>query len=189
VQLEDWGVDLPAWEEEQEFSEEDFGADFTLPSGEKDKFGVMNFTVTDEQRDRILMALDVAVLCEGYTEEDNKNKNGAGLDLIVKEWMNGKLSDLDEDDEDTLKGNVEELREYLCRALHKSGHTASDVDKLLGTNGMSGHYFGKSQWMFPTREAYEKMKEIMDLPRDFIECAKIVTKYNYIKKIKSYGSL
>lgn len=26
---------------------------------------------------------------------------------------------------------------------------------------MAGHYFGASQWMFPTLEAYNKMRQIM----------------------------
>lgn len=54
-----------------------------------------------------------------------------------------------------------EIREYLRAALRNSGRTAADVDKLLGTNGMAGHYFGASQWMLPTEASYEKMKTIM----------------------------
>ena len=54
-----------------------------------------------------------------------------------------------------------DIREYLRAALRDSGRTASDVDRLLGTNGMAGHYFGACQWMLPTEESYEKMKTIM----------------------------
>ena len=54
-----------------------------------------------------------------------------------------------------------DMREYLRDALKQSGHMAADVDRLLGTNGMAGHYFGASQWMLPTEEAYEKMRTIM----------------------------
>ena len=43
-------------------------------------------------------------------------------------------------------------------AAHKKRR---DVDDLLGTNGMAGHYFGKSQWAFPTRPAFDKMRTIM----------------------------
>lgn len=56
------------------------------------------------------------------------------------------------------------LREKLNEALRASGLKRSDVDRHLGTNGMAGHYFGRSQWMFPTAEAYEKMRQIMPLP-------------------------
>ena len=54
-----------------------------------------------------------------------------------------------------------DIRKYLRDALKASGHTAADVDELLGTNGMAGHYFGASQWMLPTEEAYKKMQTIM----------------------------
>ena len=32
---------------------------------------------------------------------------------------------------------------------------------MLGTNGMAGHYFSASQWALPTKEAYEKMQQIL----------------------------
>lgn len=52
------------------------------------------------------------------------------------------------------------LRKYLQNALKLSGLTQKDVDRHLG-NQMSGHYFGKSQWMLPTSEQYEKLQEIL----------------------------
>ena len=54
-----------------------------------------------------------------------------------------------------------DIRAYMRDALKQSGHMAADVDRLLGTNGMAGHYFGASQWILPTKEAYEKMQTIM----------------------------
>lgn len=36
--------------------------------------------------------------------------------------------------------------------------TNRDVDTLLGTAGMAGHYFSPSQWTLPTREAYETIR-------------------------------
>ena len=50
------------------------------------------------------------------------------------------------------------LREELCRYLSESGKSRSDIDRILGTNGMAGHYFSKSQWEFPTEEKYEKIR-------------------------------
>lgn len=62
----------------------------------------------------------------------------------------------------------EKLRNYLINARDSAGITSAEVDRHLGTNGMSGHYFGRSQWMFPTREAYQKMQQIMPgLDQDF----------------------
>ena len=63
----------------------------------------------------------------------------------------------------------EELRLYLVAARDAAGLTSADVDKLLGTNGMAGHYFGRSQWEFPTREAYDMMRTAMPTLKDFDE--------------------
>jgi site-specific DNA-methyltransferase (adenine-specific) len=44
-----------------------------------------------------------------------------------------------------------------------------EVDTALGTNGMSGHFFGTSQWALPTWEAYRKIAEYAQdhgAPRD-----------------------
>lgn len=57
-------------------------------------------------------------------------------------------------------GDIEKsVREELCRYLSESGKTRADIDRILGTNGMAGHYFSKSQWEFPTEEKYEKIRE------------------------------
>lgn len=139
----------------------------------------MTFNVTDGQRSRIADALSLAVYCDDFDTEDNKNENGAALFLIVSEWL--KAQKLDENVEE-LRQNVEELRQYLCQSLEKSGKTASDINRLLG-NQMSGHYFGESQWMFPTRENYAKMSTVMDLPRDYDQCKKIEKAYNRAVKL------
>lgn len=55
-----------------------------------------------------------------------------------------------------IAGSVrEELRKYLS----ESGKRQSDIDRLLGTNGMANHYFSKSQWEFPTENAYNRIRE------------------------------
>ena len=54
-----------------------------------------------------------------------------------------------------IKGSV---REELCRYLRESGKTKADIERILGTKGMAGHYFCKSQWAFPTEEKYEKIR-------------------------------
>ena len=41
-----------------------------------------------------------------------------------------------------------------------AGLTNKQIDKVLGTNGMAGHYFGRSQWALPTREAWDKMRPL-----------------------------
>ena len=86
-----------------------------------------------------------------------------------------------------LKGKIEktseELRLYLVGARDAAGLTSSDVDRLLGTNGMAGHYFGRSQWEFPTRENYDKMRTAMPALKDFDEV------YGYADLLQSLESL
>lgn len=53
-----------------------------------------------------------------------------------------------------IKDGSEKLRQYLIDGLKKAGKRPRDVDSFLGTNGMASHYFGRSQWEFPTREVY-----------------------------------
>lgn len=72
------------------------------------------------------------------------------------------------------KEQAETLRLFLRKCLAESGRKAKDVDALLGTNGMAGHYFGASQWIFPTEEAYNKMREIMPGLPSFEECLQMV---------------
>lgn len=65
------------------------------------------------------------------------------------------------------KEQSERLRTYLKACLKASGRKAAEVDKHLGTSGMAGHYFGASQWSMPTREAYEKMRQIIPQLGDY----------------------
>ena len=66
-----------------------------------------------------------------------------------------------------IERNSEELRNYLLTGLKNVGKRPCDVDKYLGTNGMAGHYFGKSQWEFPTYEVYVKLQSFLDLPLEY----------------------
>ena len=66
-----------------------------------------------------------------------------------------------------IKENTENLRNYLLEGLKKANKRPCDVDKFLGTNGMAGHYFGRSQWEFPTREVYEKLQGFLYLPQSY----------------------
>lgn len=88
----------------------------------------------------------------------------------LRENLTGKISD-----------KKEELRLYLCEALKKSGLKQSDIDKRLNTQ-MSGHWFGRSQWQFPTRELYNKMREFLPL-KDYDEV------YGYAELLQSLESL
>lgn len=150
-----------------------YGDDFTLPDGEKSPFGCMNFVVTEKQRNEINFAISLAKYCDGYDCTDNTNSNGAALTLIVRDWMAWQVKN--ERSYEEVEREYKKLREGLCAALKASGRKASEVDELLGTHGMAGHYFGESQFMFPTREAFEKMKTILPLTMDY-EASKLTEK-------------
>jgi len=69
----------------------------------------------------------------------------------------------------SIAAEKEELRQYLLSGLASSGMTKAEVERRLG-NKMAGHYFGKSQWAFPTGEQYRRMQEFIPaLDRDYAE--------------------
>jgi hypothetical protein len=89
--------------------------------------------------------------------------------------------------ESVFRAHSKEIREYMRAALRDSEKRASDVDRLLGTNGMAGHYFGESQWALPTEEAYEKMKTI--IPGLTIPWAVLNEKLNKLESLQGLQSL
>ena len=88
-----------------------------------------------------------------YTEKINKSK----IDTEeLRKNLNAKI-----------EKNTKELQQYLLDGLKKANKRPCDVDRFLGTNGMAGHYFGKSQWEFPTREVYNKLQGFLYLPKSY----------------------
>ena len=92
---------------------------------------------------------------------------------------------------DNLQGKIkkqkEELRLYLCDALEKSGLKQSDINRRLNTQ-MSGHWFGRSQWQFPTREFYNKMREFLPL-KDYDEVYGYAELLERLERLQSLESL
>ena len=83
-----------------------------------------------------------------------------------------------------------DIREYMRKALKTSGRKAADVDRLLGTNGMAGHYFGESQWQPPTQEAYKKMQTILpDLTIPWAELNEKLQRLQRLQKLQSFENL
>ena len=80
-----------------------------------------------------------------------------------------------------------DIRGYMRNALKESGHTAADVDKLLGTNGMAGHCFGAGQWMLPTEEAYKKMQQL--IPGLVVPWASLHERLQSLQSLESLQSL
>ena len=91
------------------------------------------------------------------------------------------------------KGDIsvqsENLRQYLLKGLESSGLGQSEVNKRLGTQ-MCGHYFGKSQWAFPTEEYYNKMREFMPaLDKDYNEVVGLTQLWQSLESLQRLQSL
>lgn len=105
--------------------------------------------------------------------------------LSKQKYTSAELDKLIANVEADIERDEEELRQYLISALKKSGLTQAEVQRRLGTQ-MARHYFGRSQWEFPTQEMYEKMQEFMPLPDDYNE---LVGLYRLRQRLQSLESL
>lgn len=105
--------------------------------------------------------------------------------LSQQEYAPAELDELIKNAKADIERDEEELRAYLLKALKSSGLTQAEVQRRLGTQ-MAGHYFGRSQWEFPTREMYQRMQEFMPLPDDYNE---LVGLYRLRKSLQSLERL
>ena len=84
VELEDWGLD--SWQNMDDIETTD---EFTLPSGDKEPFQQMTFTLADEQAEQIKNAIADIKQTEEYKYAEtmgNENSNGNALYLIIMQW-------------------------------------------------------------------------------------------------------
>lgn len=84
VELEDWGLD--SWQNMDDIETTD---EFTLPSGDKEPFQQMTFTLADEQAEQIKNAIADIKQTEEYKYVEtmgNENSNGNALYLIIMQW-------------------------------------------------------------------------------------------------------
>ena len=105
--------------------------------------------------------------------------------LSQQEYAPAELDELIKNAKADIERDEEELRVYLLKALKTSGLTQAEVQRRLGTQ-MAGHYFGRSQWEFPTQEMYQRMQEFMPLPDDYNE---LVGLYRLRQSLQSLQSL
>ena len=105
--------------------------------------------------------------------------------LSQQKYPQAELDELIKNVKADAERDEEELRAYLLEALKLSGLTQAEVQRWLGTQ-MAGHYFGRSQWEFPTREMYQRMQEFMPLPDDYNE---LVGLYRLRQSLQSLESL
>ena len=109
----------------------------------------------------------------------------------IKWWLSqqpykaDKLEELIHQTESDIKKSEKVLRDYLLAGLKQSGISQSEVQKRLGTQ-MAGHYFGRSQWSFPTKEMYQKMQTFMPYPTEYEELTEL---YNLKKSLESLQRL
>lgn len=89
-ELKEWGVELPSnWA----ISPDDFGEEFSLPSGNKPLFSQMTFTLASPQAEQLKEAIAKAKKESDYATLDNYgnfNSNGNAIYLIVKQWAEQK---------------------------------------------------------------------------------------------------
>ena len=112
-------------------------------------------------------------------------------DIYIRWWLKhncyeGEIEALIANLSQDIERQSEELRQWLCEALTDAGITQAEVGRRLNTQ-MHGHYFGKSQWEFPTKEAYDQMRTFM--PKLDKEYEQVVGLYKLRKSLESRESL
>jgi hypothetical protein len=88
--LEEWGVDVPKWDN---INPDDLSDEFSLPSGDKEPFQQMTFTLADFQAQEIKDAIEEAKGLEEYKVMmtfGNSNTNGNALALIIEQWIESR---------------------------------------------------------------------------------------------------
>ena len=112
-------------------------------------------------------------------------------DIYIRWWLKhncyeGEIEALIANLKQDIERQSEELRQWLCEALTDAGITQAEVGRRLNTQ-MPRHYFGKSQWEFPTKEAYDQMRTFM--PKLDKEYEQVVGLYKLRKSLESLESL
>lgn len=140
----------------------------------KDNSLMHSFGITDNDFSRVSIKKNAECYKDKYIEWYIKNV----LHLECE------YNELKKDFEDKIKCEQENLRRYLVDAKQDAGLTSSFIDKYLG-NQMSRHYFGKSQWQFPTMEVYERLQKIMPkLDKDYMEIYGFQALYDAIQRLE-----
>ena len=137
------------------------------------------FGIKTYKADRITVAKNADEWKKKYIEWYCKEVLHSSLDVL----------ELRKNLEENIKRNSEKLKNYLIDGLQKARKRPSDVDRYLGTNGMAGHYFGKSQWEFPTREVYIKLQSFLVLPLEYEEIYGLQELLQRLQSLQSLESL
>ena len=80
------GLDFDGFDFDFElYTEDEYGEEFVLPSGDKKTMSTLTFTLANEQAELIKTALQ-SVTGDIYENYGNPNKNGNALYEVVREW-------------------------------------------------------------------------------------------------------
>lgn len=115
-------------------------------------------------------------------------------DIYIRWWLKhncyeGDIEALIANVSQDIERQSEELRQWLCEALTDAGITQAEVGRGLNTQ-MQGHYFGKSQWEFPTKEAYDQMRTFMPkLDKEYEEVVGIYKLRKSLERLERLQSL
>lgn len=89
-ELEDWGLEVLGWD----VPEDETTDGFSLPSGDRQPFQQMTFTLSDEQATVIKNAISEIKETQEYKYAEtfgNENGNGNALYLIVATWAGQRI--------------------------------------------------------------------------------------------------
>lgn len=136
----------------------------------------------------------MGIRTDGTRDDIKKHREGI-KQKYIRWWLSqqhytaAELDTLITTTKEQIKATEEKLRQYLLRALKASGLTQSEVRRRLGTQ-MSRHYFGRSQWAFPTQEYYEQMQTFMPLlDKDYNEVVGLYELQKQVQRLERLRSL
>ena len=86
-ELQDLDIDMSKYGFENfDIDPNDFGTEFTLPSGEKGNMEQITFMLTTEQMEKVREAMEL-VKDDIYETFGNENKNGNAIYEVVRQWL------------------------------------------------------------------------------------------------------
>ena len=86
-ELQDLDIDMSKYGFENfDIDPNDFGVEFTLPSGEKGNMEQITFMLTTEQMEKVREAMEL-VKDDIYETFGNENKNGNAIYEVVRQWL------------------------------------------------------------------------------------------------------
>ena len=90
LELEEQGFDLSLTGFTDFVTDDGFGEDFSLPSGDKAPFQQMTFTLSDEQAEVIKLVLERVKELEEFkvyhNSSNNENSNGNAISFVISKW-------------------------------------------------------------------------------------------------------